>query len=329
VTRSKKLWIAWDDDGSIRSRVLAKEMKAAFYTFTLFGNSKYLSVLRYPIAILQTFFTLIKERPDVFIVPNPSTVLAFFSALVKPIFNYMLIIDEHTPFPEGHALAFKGMKKLLSTYLSKHYFKQCDILIVTKELHKARINNATLKEIFILPDKIPAFDYEFEQTPLKGQHNILYICSFLRDEPWKEVIRAAELLDKDTYMYISGRNTLDKDDLPQNVVLTGFIPNKDYQNLLRSVDIVMVLSTKQDSLLCGAYEAVAAEKPLILSEMRSLMEYFNTGTVFTKNNSKDIAHSIHLAIKDNLRLKEGIQELKKTRDLEWREKWNNLLKKLS
>ena len=77
----KKLWIAWEDDGSIRSKVLSKEMKACFYTFTLFEGHKHLSIFRYPAAILQTFFTLAKEIPQILVVQNPSIVLSFFAAL--------------------------------------------------------------------------------------------------------------------------------------------------------------------------------------------------------------------------------------------------------
>ncbi|OQY58036.1 MAG: hypothetical protein B6245_13890 [Desulfobacteraceae bacterium 4572_88] len=55
---SKKLWIAWEDDGSIRSRVLSKEMNAIFHTFTMFEGDNPLFFLRYPAAILQTFLAL-------------------------------------------------------------------------------------------------------------------------------------------------------------------------------------------------------------------------------------------------------------------------------
>ncbi len=88
---SKKLWIAWEDDGSIRSRVLSKEMNAIFYAFTLFEGDNPLSFLRYPAAILQTSLTLAKEKPRTFVVQNPSIVLSFFATLVKPIFKYQLI----------------------------------------------------------------------------------------------------------------------------------------------------------------------------------------------------------------------------------------------
>ncbi len=323
MLKNKKLWIAWEDDGSIRSKVLSKEMEADFYTFTLFEGHKHLSLFRYPAAILQTFLTLVKEKPEVLVVQNPSIVLSFFAALVKPVFNYKLVTDLHTLY-----LNPKGFKKSIMNFLNDYSLKQNNITIVTNEPYKAKIKNKTKKEIFILPDRIPDFDYEFEKTPLKGKNNILFICTFSEDEPWKEVTEAAKLLEKDTYIHISGRNNLSKENIPPNVILTGFLPTKDYQNLLRSVDIIMVLTSQENCLVCGGYEAVSAEKPLILSDTRILREYFSNGTVFTRNNSRDIAESVSLAVKNKSDLRKGVRALKKLRTVEWEKKWENLLRLL-
>ncbi|QTA84832.1 glycosyltransferase [Desulfonema magnum] len=323
MLKNKKLWIAWEDDGSIRSKVLSREMKADFHTFTLFEGHKHLSVFRYPVAVLQTFFTLVKEKPEILVVQNPSIVLSFFAALVKPVFHYKLVTDLHTLY-----LNPRGFKKIIMNFLNDYSLKRSNITIVTNESYRAKIKDKTKKVIFVLPDRIPDFDYEFEKISLKGKNNVLFICTFSEDEPWEEVIDAAKLLEKDTYIHISGRNDLNKDNIPPNVILTGFLPTRDYQNLLRSVDIIMVLTHQEDCLVCGGYEAVSAEKPLILSRTRILREYFNSGTVFTKNISKDIAESVRLAIKNKPDLKKQIKELKSIRMSEWEKRWGNLLRLL-
>ena len=164
---------------------------------------------------------------------------------------------------------------------------------------------------------------------LKGKNNILYICTFSEDEPWKEVIKAANLLSNDIYIYISGKNELDNKKIATDLVLTGFLPEKDHQNLLRSVDIIMVLTTQEDCLVCGGYEAASAEKPLILSDKKVLRGYFNKGTVFTKNNFQDIARSIDLTIENKTGSKKEIKELKRIRETEWKNKWDNLLEMLN
>ncbi len=330
MKRNKKLWIAWEDDGSIRSRVLAKEMNAAFYTFTLFEGDRCLSLLRYPIAILQTLFTLMKERPENLIVQNPSVFLCVLSALVKPVFNYKLIIDLHTLYIHIKPIPPEDIRKKIINSLNNYSLKQGEIVIITNEPYISKIKDKVNKEIFVLPDRIPDFDYEFKETSLKGKNNILFICSFSDDEPWKEVIRSAELLDKETYIYITGRKEkTDKNNtLPSNVVLTGFMPNEAYQNMLRTVDAVIVLTDKEYCLVCGGYEAVSAEKPLILSDTNALREYFSSGTVFTANNAEAIVASIRQAIENRDVLKKEIRKLKTIRNIEWRRSWENLMEKL-
>lgn len=325
MAADKKLWIAWENDGSIRSRILAKEMRAEYYTFTRFEKSKRLFFLRYPLAMIQTFFAVAKNKPDVLVTPDPSVLLCFLAALIKPLFNYKLIIDEHTLY-----ISPTGIKKIVMDFLGDYFLKRCDMVIVTNEPYKIRMREFVKnKEIFVLPDRIPDFDYTFKHTELKGKYNILFICTFSYDEPWEEVIRAADLSDKDIYIYISGRNRLDQSRLPSNVVLTGFIPDKEYQNLLRSVDMVMVLTEKEECMVCGAYEAVAAGKPLILSDKKVLRAYFDGGTVFTENNREDIADAIRSAIKNQSVLEKGIRILKKKRMTEWKERWDTLLRRIS
>ena len=160
-----KIWIAWEYDGSIRSKVLSKEMKSPFFTFTRFeGAKKPMVFLRYPVAMVQTFFTLAKEKPGVLVVQNPSIVLSFFSALVKPLFNYRLVIDLHTLY-----LHPSGFKKLIMQFLNDYSLKRGDIVIVTNESYKVRIKEKTGREIFVLPDHIPDFEYEFEKMALRGK----------------------------------------------------------------------------------------------------------------------------------------------------------------
>jgi glycosyltransferase involved in cell wall biosynthesis len=83
---------------------------------------------------------------------------------------------------------------------------------------------------------------------------------------------------------------------PENVVLTNFVPEEEYVELLRSVDVIIDLTTREDCLVCGAYEAVAAGKPLIASDTKAMRTVFNKGVLYTKNTADDIAEKIGQAI---------------------------------
>ena len=58
---------------------------------------------------------------------------------------------------------------------------------------------------------------------------------------------------------------------------------------------MMDLTTLEDCLLCGAYEAVAAAKPLVISNTRALADYFGATVVLTENAPEPIAASIQRA----------------------------------
>jgi glycosyltransferase involved in cell wall biosynthesis len=52
------------------------------------------------------------------------------------------------------------------------------------------------------------------------------------------------------------------------------------------------LTTWQDCLVCGAYEAMAAGKPCVLSRTTALTELFTRGTVFSSHDPHDIARAV-------------------------------------
>jgi glycosyltransferase involved in cell wall biosynthesis len=124
------------------------------------------------------------------------------------------------------------------------------------------------------------------------------VCSFARDEPYLAVLEASRLIDPEIGIYITGdpRARLDLRAWPDHVVFCGRVPWERYDQLLRSVNGVIDLTTREHCLVCGAYEAVTAGKPMILSRTGTLMSYFNRGAVFTDNQASSSPHSICRAI---------------------------------
>jgi hypothetical protein len=70
-------------------------------------------------------------------------------------------------------------------------------------------------------------------------------------------------------------------------------------------------------LVCGAYEAVSACKPLVLSNTQALKQHFHKGTVYTDNTSKDITDKILNAILKKDLLQEEIKELRREMIIDW------------
>ena len=94
------------------------------------------------------------------------------------------------------------------------------------------------------------------------------------------------------------------------MIFTGFVPEDRFIGLLRAVDVVMDLTTRDNCLVCGAYEGVAAGKPLILSDSQATREYFSRGVVYTTNTPESIEQCLRDALAARVRLADEIAQLR-------------------
>lgn len=272
-------------------------------------------VLRYIKSAIFTIFTFIKERPDIIFVQNPSLVLAALAVNYGRLAKVTVIVDAHN----AGVYPFDG-RKWWANRLTTYLFRHAAITIVTNQALSGYIEQKGGKAV-VLPDPLPVFGQVTVTKPLKGRVNVLFICTFSSDEPYMEVIEAGRFISNDIFIYITGRykHNVDKlrEILPKNIILTGYLAEHDFIQLLHSVDIVIDLTTREDCLVCGAYEAVSAEKVLIVSATKALKEYFHKGTLYTRNNRECLAKQIEKANIDKDRLTQDIIELKKEKVAEW------------
>ena len=264
-------------------------------------------IIKHPYFIIKSIKILNIKKPKTLIVQNPSIILSLIACIARKIYKFKLIIDTHNAgvLPDN-----KFLKKL--SFLFKFIHKFADITIVTNK-YLAQIIKKNNGTPFVLPDKLPA-PPKLNHLQLKGKFNIVYVCTFGNDEPYIEVIKAGNLLSNDIKIYITGnyQNHLRKipRNIPENIILSGFLNEKDYWDLLYSADFVMDLTYREDCLLCGAYEAVSVETPMILSNTKVIKEYFNKGAIYSFNNSESLKDGINFAIKNADKLETDVQLLK-------------------
>src|SRR5260370_209950 len=79
-------------------------------------------------------------------------------------------------------------------------------------------------------------------------------------------------------------------------------PHKESSGLLQAVAGLVVLPKAPNILTCGAYEAVSAGKPAVLSDWPQMRRYFPRGFVYASNTPEGIARGIEemLANRDTL-----------------------------
>jgi hypothetical protein len=77
-------------------------------------------------------------------------------------------------------------------------------------------------------------------------------------------------------------------------------------------------------LLCAAYEAIALDKPLVMSDKAALRDYFRKGVVFTSNDSRSLAASLREAQRDIDRLRFEVRESKEELSKDWEKRFFRL-----
>lgn len=271
-------------------------------------------MVRYFSSLWRTAVLFLREQPDMVFIQNPSLVLALFSVCYGKIFKIPIIVDAH------NAGLFAYDSWWLPHRVAKYVVRAATLTIVTNESLKAYVgrNRGTA---FVLPDPIPLFAGSVERISLPGTYNVLFICSYASDEPYIEVINAARQLEPTVFIYVTG-NPKGKIDgfrgvMPENVIITGYLSEVDYVRLLVSVDIVIDLTSRENCLLCGAYEAVAAEKPAILSDTKVLRDFFYKGVLYVDNTSDGIVDKLKEALGNMDKLQSEIRELKKEKIARW------------
>ena len=312
----KLSFIAWIDYNR-RSEILAEFFGATLHHIS-FGQRKvkWQIPIRYLVQTFQTLKVLIKERPDIVFVQNPPIVILLPVLPYCFFFGARFIIDSHTG-------AFTDFKRTLG--LHKWLSKRA----LTTIVHNTS-QEKIIKEWGVPYCILGFFDTEYPEgtpVPMADGFNIAFSCSFAPDEPILEVFQAAKMLPE-ANIYITGNHKrLDpakEAQKPSNCHFTGFLDYDEYVGLLRGSDMVMALTTRDETLLSGGFEAVSLEKPLIVSDWPILEQYFSKGSVHVDNSAAGIAQGIRDGIENLPTLKEKIKELRENLNKEWQESGNEI-----
>ena len=275
------VWITWENQVRNRSMTARLGVPLRAILSNKGRASRYVHCARRTLEVLRT------ERPSIIICQNPSLVLTQLLLWLRRQFGFKLVIDAHF----GGVQSYNG-SRLLQAALD-HCNRTADLVIVTNSAHADHVRRIGGR-VFECPDPIPDLS-KYSGTVVEVPRKCLFICSFDIDEPYREVFRAANKLWDDGFRVVVSGNYRKVDIEPSQypkVRFLGFLPEPDFYRELFSAEIVIDLTDHENCLLCGAYEAMEAGKPLVLSRRRSLQEYFTGGTVFTENRAEEIASAV-------------------------------------
>jgi len=304
-----RIWITWERQR--RNRSVSAALGAQLFEIDIRSNR----VWRYLLCAYQTLRILATHKPGLVFVQNPSIVLSLLAMSWCRLSGTPIVMDAHN----AGVYPFEG-RRPWANRVAQFLFRTVSLTLVTNEALADYVKQSGGRA-FVLPDPLPVFKSPLTVPEVCSLQRVLFICTWAADEPYVEVIKAACQVSRNVTIYITGnsrgRETAAGLPLPDNVVLTGYLADPEYETLLQTCDLVIDLTTREDCLVCGAYEAVAAERPLIVSDTRALRGYFDRGTLYTNNQAPDLAEKIQLALLRAAGLIREMQALKVVKQREW------------
>jgi len=318
----RAIWVTWEKQR--RNRELSKALEIELFELHQIGEVRN-KFYKYLYGIFKTVRLILHTKPKLIFCQNPSLILALFLVLSKRFFCFLVCVDAHNAglFPK------EGDSVLLGK-ISKFVQKKTDITIVSNQgLVNVVEGNGGIP--FVLPDKIPTIQVDGLKK-LAGDANILFICTYSMDEPYELVFKVAKSFPRSTVFYVTGDykgKEIEPNELPENIILTGYISEKEYCQLLASVDLTLDLTTRENCLVCGAYESLAVGKPMILSDTDAIRKYFCKGAVYAQDDVIGLSEAIDFAFKNYDVLERDVKDLAGLLNTSWDEKRNHLIKLLN
>ena len=300
------IWISWEIQR--RNKELASRLGWPLYEVNIIAPR----ISRYIQSLATTVSIVLKEKPSVVVAQNPSIVLAIWMCILSLFFRFSFVMDAH-----NGGINPQEQKVPILMSIATWLIRRATFTIVTN----AALNHIVKKRGgrgIVLPDALPHIE-KHEKVFLDGSFRVAFICTYSADEPYAEVIKAASLLPPTFKIYITGKfkNKVDPLNIPSTVTLLGFVPDKSFFELLISADVIMDLTTREDCLVCGAYEGVALHQPLILSNTIALRHYFYKGCTYVDPTADSIAKGIVDAHKNLTTLRSDIALLEGEIEQKW------------
>lgn len=288
VTRSPAVAITWEHHR--RTEGLCEALELPLFVLTDEGAR----IVRYLRLAYRTLRLIAARRPSVVLVQNPSLMLAITAwALRALLWKFELIVDAHNEAVQPYINTRWPVPQI-----ARWIMRQADLTIVTnRQLAREVIQYGGRP--YVLPDPLPAIPLVAGTPTDTGVVEIMVIATYAPDEPIRQIVAAAASLgSRFRFSFTGNENRFPKDlkrELPPNVRLMGFLPEANYWALMARSHLILDLTLMPNCLVCGAYEALAMGRAMILSESESGRELFGAVATFADLISDGIAKAVQEA----------------------------------
>lgn len=194
-----------------------------------------------------------------------------------------------------HSGAVNSGRWAWSVPLLARYLRNCAVILVTNRRLLAQLDTGA-SPVLVLHDPPPttAPPVAAQLPGLPAVPLIVFPASGAPDEPLGAVLEAAALLAGTATIVVTGKAHGLR---PQpGLHLTGFLPEEQYQALLRRASVILALTERENTMQRAGYEAVQVGVPLVCSDRKVLREFFAGAAVYTDHTPEGIAEAVRSAL---------------------------------
>lgn len=317
-------YISWAESCS-RSDHTARELNGVSHMVYLgrLGSRPSTIIFKYVGQAVRTLRILRRERPDAVFVMTPPLFAAFPAFWYARRGRAKVVLD-------AHSAAFLHPRWRHFQWLQAALCRRAATTLVHND-RIARFVETAGGHATLVPD-VPITFSEVERFERPSEFTIAVVCSFNDDEPVEAIFAAAAMVP-DVRFFITGNPKYLRQDLrstlPQNVTLTGFVSTARYGGMLQGVDAVMALTTRDHTMLRGAYEAIYQGTPVIVSDWPILRKAFDDGAVHVCNDAEGIAEGIRTMQRDLSAYRAGADRLRQRKLTAWNQTKRAILERIT
>jgi glycosyltransferase involved in cell wall biosynthesis len=121
----------------------------------------------------------------------------------------------------------------------------------------------------------------------KADGGLVATLGYKFDEPVRELMEAAARLPHVSVVLTGNAPAELRALAPPNCTFTGWIDREEYDELLSRARGVVCLTTRDETMQTGAYEALQFALPMMLSGTAALRDIFHRGVVFVDEHDPD------------------------------------------
>jgi glycosyltransferase involved in cell wall biosynthesis len=321
----KREWaaIAWAPY-SRRSEMFARELGGPLHCvhYLRFQSPPHAPV-KYVLQAVRTLQLLFRERPRAVHVQNPPFVCGLTVALYGWLTGSCYVVEHHSAAFGRIWDWARPFQKLVARRAATNIVTDGHWGEIVRSWggRRSPAHALVMHDAFLdLPEGRP-----FAVGP---GHNVAFAGTFADDEPLDAVLDAARLVPEVGF-YVTGDRAKVPPDVvaqaPPNVTFTGFLDvNGEYLGLLRAVDAVMVLTTRDHTLQLAGCEAIALGTPLITSDWPYLRDLFSTAAVYVAPTAESIRDGVVEAMRRLPELRDEAAEVRRAQRARWHAQMDEL-----